>query len=222
MFKSLALKEYLKLRKLYPLLLLFNAAMLVYLFVSLRSIFEFNGVVKVWNAILHDKFLIYEKMKYTFFASAALIAFAQFIPETSRKRLKLLFHLPVNHYTSVYFMQGLGLASYLLIGIMNLAGITLIMSMYFPAEAAGSAFYSVLPWFFAGLFAYLALALTLVETNWLRRLVYIAASYYYVQIFYQGDIYLAYEHSLPAIVCMGLLYVPAIILPLHRFKRGLK
>ena len=62
-----------------------------------------------------------------------------------------------------------GLACTLFVIAMNVAGLLMVIAPRFPSELVWSALLTSAPWFFAGITAYFATALVIIEPLWWRR-----------------------------------------------------
>lgn len=221
MYRALFYKEWIKIRW---VLLLFTGISLwivLDLLLSIREHFEFMEPVKVWELAIRKKHLIYSGLMYIPAIAGAGIALVQFIPETRKRRLRLLFHIPLSHNKSLYFMMAVGLGSTVAVIVLNAVGLVLIVAAYYPGELVGSALLTTAPWFLAGIAAYFAAVLVVVEPVWWRRVVFAVLSYFVIMLFFNGSGYDTYAHSLWQYALLISLYFCTVILPAYRFKRGL-
>jgi len=221
MFQGLLYKEWIKVK--WALLIAAGITLftLFHLFLSVKEYFEFVDAIKVWESAIHRKTLFYSGLQYNALIAGIAIALVQFVPETLKKRLKLLFHLPVDHNRSLYFMMAVGTAGTLAVIALNVAGMLAVIPSYFPAEVLVSALITAAPWFFAGIVAYFATVLVVVEPVWWRKLLYAAVSYFFITLYFNGRGYNTYANSLWLYALLGCVYFLTIVLPGFRFKRGL-
>jgi hypothetical protein len=118
-------------------------------------------------------------------------------------------------------MMAVGSAATLMVIALNAAGMLIVIPSYFPVEVLVSALITTAPWFLAGLVAYFATVLVVVEPVWWRRLLYAAVSYFFIALLFNGRGYNTYAHSFWMYALLGCVYGLTIILPAFRFKRGL-
>lgn len=221
MYSALLYKEWIKIR--WVLLIVSGISLwtLIQLFLTVRELFEFMDPMNVWIDAVHRKSVFYSGLKYNALLAGLGIALIQFVPETVKRRLRLLFHLPVSHNRSLYFMMGAGLACTLFVIALNVTGLLVVIAPRYPAELVWSAMATTAPWFFAGIAAYFATALVIVEPLWWRRFLYAVLSFGVVYLFLGGRGYETYAHSFWKYVLLGSLFVLTIVLPAFRFKRGI-
>jgi hypothetical protein len=133
-------------------------------------------------------------------------------------RFRLSLHLPVRGdvlvWTWVVFGAGLGLV----LSVLDAAGLYGIVRLFFPREAAVSAVLTALPWLLGGWVAYFGATLALLEPAAPRRLVYLALGLAFLGLLYLHRGYQEYDRILPALAAASLLFIPAVILPAHRYR----
>lgn len=220
MYKALFFKEWIKLRWL--ILILIGLSLLTFLkiFLNISAAVEVKGAYHLWFVVIFKKAVIYSDIKYIIPFSGIVLALAQFVPETRERRLRLLFHLPVNHNKSLFFMLFTGFSAVLfLIGI-NLILLVWMMSVFFPKEVVISSIITSAPWFVSGLAAYLGISLAVVEPAAWRKVIYAVSAFSMALLFFEPDAG-AYSESLYKYVIFSLFYTFTLLLPAFRFKRGL-
>ena len=220
-YRGLLYKEWIKVRWVLLVLSLISIGVLVELLLSTRSMFEFVDPVKVWESAIQKQMIFYGGIRYLPLVAGVLLALVQFVPEARKRRLRLLFHLPVDHTHALYLMIAAGLAGTLLVIAVNGLGLLLVVPAYYPAEIVHSALVTALPWFLGGLLAYLATVLVVVEPVWWRRVVYAGMAYVLAQLFYEGRGTQTYAHAWPRYALLAALFAVAPLLPAFRFKRGI-
>lgn len=221
MYRSLLYKEWIKVRWVLLVVCGISLWTLVQLVLRFRENFEFVDAVRVWTNVIHRKQIFYSNLEYNVLIAGVAIALVQFVPETLKRRLRLLFHLPVSQNRSLYFMMGVGLACILFVIALNEALLILIVSRYFPSELVWSAVVTTAPWFFSGIVVYLGTVLVVVEPVWWRRFVYAVITFALVLLYLQGRGYDTYVQSFRQYAALGALFPLTVLLPAFRFKRGL-
>jgi hypothetical protein len=218
MFRAILLKEWLKLRWAMLGLLLLHLGALVYLFLTLRHQFQVEHSEMIWYWAFELRRLPYEQIMYLPALTGVVIAVAQFGPEMIGGRFRLSLHLPLRGdllvWTWVVFGAGLGL----LLSVLDAAGLFAIMAVFFPPEAAASAVLTTLPWLLGGWVAYFGTTLVLLEPSAARRVAYLALALGFLALLYMHRGYQEYDRILPALAAVALLFVPAVILPAHRYR----
>ena len=221
MYKALFYKEWIKLR--WPLLILSGLSFCIFLKMLLdtNTAIEVKGAYEIWYYVIFKNFLVYGDTKLIFPISGLIISLAQFFPETRQKRLKLLFHLPLDHNHSLFFMLLTGFCAVTFLVLFNFILLVLLMSAFFPAEIVKSAIVTSSPWYAAGFVAYIGASLAIVEPAAWRKIIYAIAAYFMVSMFY-SNIHDAYAHSIHKFIILSMFYIFSLLLPAFRFKRGLR
>ncbi len=166
---SLILKEWLKLRRYFIVVLLLNLAICLKIFFSIRQKIQEEHSEMVWYQAVHLHAVFYESIQYLPLITGLVLATAQFIPEISGGRLRIALHLPIKRNVMLLYSILCGLLLYVLVSIMNLLIINLTLRLYFPVEVAAVALPTMMPWILAGLLAYLGTITVLLEPVWARR-----------------------------------------------------
>lgn len=222
MWKSIIYKEWLKTRWLIGGLWLVALGLLGYIFISLGRIFNLLGMEHIWDVIINRHHGLFSEINYYPLAFGILLALAQFIPEMLKKRLKLTLHLPIPQKTAYFGMQIYGMSIILFSFLIQLTIFYFYSFIYFPKEIIQSTFFTLLPWYSAGLTAYIFTALICIEPLWIRRVFYalFASAVFYIS--YLSDYPGAYKK-----VWWIFLLIPTAIfslpwLSVERFKKGIQ
>ncbi|MCD4715838.1 MAG: hypothetical protein K8R45_03740 [Desulfobacterales bacterium] len=218
MFSSILYKEWLKIRRYLIIAFLLNLAVFSYLFISLRHLFVIEHAEMIWYQAFEIGTLHYTLIKYLSIITGIIIGAAQFIPEMIRHRFKLSLHLPVRPNALALWSVLIGLFAVAFISILDAFSIYAIISIYFPHEAAISALLTAIPWLWAGLVAYLGIALTAFEPQSSRKFVYLLITGGFLWLFYQSNDYESYNRAIWRLVALSLLFIPSVILPAYRYR----
>lgn len=222
MIKALLYKEWIKTR--WPIAVLVFLAMVieVYMFVRLGRSVRIAGHEHLWDVIINrDQFMFYDLKYFPLFAGLTLGLF-QFFPEMNQKRLKLTLHLPMKEFSIISWMTAYGLITLLVLFILQ--GLALLggMAVYFPGEFIISAFYTTLPWFVAGILAYLACVLVNCEPTWKRRISNVLLTAGTIRLLFLSDLPGAYSQVFILIPVLIVLLGVVVYLSVYRFKSGLQ
>ena len=198
------------------------ALLVFYCLLSIVKTAQLNGTDTLWVLILERDYVMVETLKYFPVALGALLAVVQYLPEISRKRLKLTLHLPYPQKKTVVAMYGYGLlvlvAFFALMSLIILA----VMRHYVAAELVSRVFATVAVWFIAGFAAYLWGAAICIEPTWKMRAVLIVLAAALFLLLFISSTPEAYNRILPGlfiyVLCGQLLIFHSII----RFKEGLQ
>lgn len=214
-------KEWLKLRPSWLLILLANTGFCLYLFLQVRHEFRVEHAEMLFYQASRVGKLFYEDIRTVPLLTGLAIAVAQWAPEMTKGRLRLALHLPMGTDRMILAHLAIGLATLGLVLAMDMAALVVTVATYFPSEFAGSAATTALPWFLAGVAAYLGATLVLLEP--VRR--YQATN---LLIGLGGAVWLCleptgyggFDHALWGLVLILGLLVPACLLPARRFRSG--
>jgi hypothetical protein len=218
MLRAVLLKEWLKLRTLWLAALGLHLLALAYLFLTLRHQFQTEHSEMIWYWAFELRRLLYDGIQYLPAVTGALIAAAQFGPEMARGRFRLSLHLPVRGDVLVWSWVAVGAALGGILALLDAAALYWIVGRWFPREAAASAVLTALPWLLGGWVAYFGTTLVLLEPALPRRLALLAVSAGFLALLFQHQGYQEYDRILPWLALAALLFVPAVVLPAHRYR----
>ncbi len=223
MYKSLAYKEWLKVRWFFIGALVIEAIFLFSLFINLRALLEFNAAKDIWNSIVNKKYVYFNQIKFIPLILGFMIAVSQFYTEIQDSKLKLTLHLPLKENSSLLFMIGFGFT--LLLILFSFLSLTLIVgsSVVFPAEIIKSMFLTIYPWLLAGFTVYFVVANLFIEPLWITRralLLIVGAEFISLLLISRG--YAAYKYILIPLTFITFIFGYIILLAGFRFKRGAK
>lgn len=222
MWKALLYKEWLKTRWLIGGLCLVSIGLLTYIIISLSRVFRLLGMSEVWDVIVNRHHGLYSELCYYPIAFGVLLALTQFIPEMLKKRLKLTLHLPMSQKKAYFTMQSYGVSIIVLSFLVQLSVLYIHSNLYFPKEIIQSTFLTLLPWYCAGLTAYIFTAFICVEPSWRKRVLYSLIMFGLLYISFLSEYPGAYEK-----IWWLLLLIPLYVfvfpwLSVERFKKGVQ
>ena len=165
MIQSIFAKEFYKIRWLLLVLFLANAAVAAYVFIHTRRLFVLDHPEVVWYRVLHLGQINYEDFKFIPLLSGIVISVIQFLPEMWEQRLRICLHLPVSSQKLVFVHLFIGLFAFCLAISPGAAALVWMTIQYFPTETLQTMAQTTLPWFLAGVAAYLGGTLVLIEPN---------------------------------------------------------
>lgn len=226
MIKSLVYKEWLKVRWSFIGLVLINLIVVINICISLFNDFKFYKPNQIYDGVLSWGYVFYIDLMYIPLATGILLGVVQFFPEINSSRLKLTLHLPMKEGKSLLTMQWYGLGLLILLFLVDAVVISILTSTYFPAEVVSSFLMVSLPWFLAGLTAYIFISLIFVEPSWSRRILIAAAGIGFVNLLFSNIIAMGIE----AVFCKSYFYfilitfllTPIILLSGYNYKKGIR
>lgn len=220
MFKAIIYKEWLKIRWSYIGMAAVTLFVLLYIHLKLSHDMKFSEATSYWYYVIFRGIKFYLQFKYIPFLAGLAVALTQFVPEINMKRLKLTLHLPMRENAILVQMMSVGVISLVILFIAAILILSVITLNFFPHEMLGSILLTTLPWFLAGLVAYFAVSMIILEPLWIRRILLILISFGFIDCLFKSYWYNLYVHSLPVFVLLGLFFSTSILLSAHRFRKG--
>ena len=208
MWRSLFLKEWLKLRWFFAALILLNVGLCVKIYLDIRTLLTVEHAEMVWYQAIHLHTVFHHDMRYMPLLTGLALAAAQFVPEIMGRRLRIALHLPIARDAMILVCLLAGLGHVLVVCVLDAALIYLTLYINFPGEVALAALVTAIPWFLAGIGAYLGGVVVLLETAWPRRLFLLFVFSVLVSVMFSGRGYGWLDPALPWLV--GLM-VPAFL-----------
>jgi hypothetical protein len=187
MLQALLLKERLKLRRSWWVPFLALAGALANVFLTWRSIGAMHGAPALWHILIYRQDVHFGALQWLLPFGGAWFACAQALPECSGRRLRLLFHLPVNHRLSLYVLAACGLALCLALLGAALGGFWLVARLTgFPPELIRAMAGTLLPWGLAGMTTWCATAAAVADPSFKRKLGFGMAGFGYMTLLTAG------------------------------------
>lgn len=211
-------KEFFKIRLLTLLTLAVHICILLYIYVSTRRLFILDHPEVVWYRVLHLGQIHYGLLKYIPLLSGILIACFQFLPEMWGERFRLCLHLPVPPAFVALAHLLVGMTVYCAMVLTDLSGLGLITGLFFPWPGIKVSLLTALPWVMAGAGAYLGMALTLLEPDFRLKAVNLIIGTGVTGLYLQPADPGAYGPSLILLIVPLALMMPAVLLPVFRFR----
>lgn len=205
--RSLISKERIKLRSgiwILPLLLLYAAADAL---LALHSMHRAYGSFGLWETIVFRQPPFFGRY-FLVVVCAVLIGFLQAWPESQGKRLRLLYHTPVEPVSAIGVMLVTGTVLLLLV---NAAATALFLGtmqlFHFPREIVYPAYLTVLPWILLSFAAYYSSVAFFSSGSPGVKLLVGAALYPIWKMLGARSAYGLYEHSLWIYAVVAFLFV---------------
>lgn len=171
MFKSIFLKEWLKIK--YPLffLLIFSIIILSYFAFDLN--FQFSTIEPesmMWYRFIHLEHKPHFILYYFYLFVGIIVATSQFLPEIIQKRLKVTLHLPLNIFKNIFLHLFIGIIFICLIITLFSIPLLRIISDYYPKEVVQVVFEDSLFFSLISLLTYIFISLVIMEQNRIKQL----------------------------------------------------
>ena len=222
MNRALFYKEWIKIRWFFTAAIIAGVVIELIMFLKLGRSFRFAGHEHLWDVIVNKHQFMFSMIKYYPICVGVIIGMAQVLPEISRSRLKLSLHLPMKEARVVAVMAGFGLG--LLILLLSVLQVLMLggARYYFAGEMVNSVFYTSLPWFMAGITAYLLLAFSLYEPIRKRKVVNICTSAFLLYLHFISSFPGAWSGSIWLLLIMPVISSLFLFYSVYRFKAGVQ
>ena len=224
MFKSLFLKEWLKTRRIFFVLLVLIIGVGLYAVMKINAAVEARGVVQLWLRMLFKDVSGVDSLLWLPVVCGIAVAVAQAVPEMSHYRLKLTLHLPVSRDRLIATMLSIGLLELFLLFAVQLVIVMVYYSgLIFPSMLC-AVVVTLLQRYLVGLIAYLLVVAIIFEGTWRRR-VLLAVLSAVVIIICSLNAGVLGSCTLSMFIILMLLIPAAAVLvfgSIIRFKEGLR
>ncbi|PRY98232.1 hypothetical protein BY457_11044 [Marinilabilia salmonicolor] len=220
MIKALLYKEWIKTRWFLLAIAIAGLLLHIYMFMRVGRSIRLVGAEHIWDVIITRNQFLFSELKYLPLLSGALLGLSQFIPEITNRRIKLTFHLPLREKTITTWMVGFGFILLTGLFLVQFAGLFTGIHLLFAPEIVSNGALTVLPWYVAGLWAYLACVFVAVEPTWRMRIPNLLISTGLIRILFLSDFPAAYA-PMPVLMLAGtILFVLFLWLSVFRLKVG--
>jgi hypothetical protein len=192
----------------------------IYAFMKIAETGRLMGMVGYWEMTIEKGLSFFGGFKYLPLLMGVLLAVTQYVPELQFKRLKLTLHLPLPEKSIIAVMLAYGLAVELLFILITLLLLLFGLSLGFPKEIVWGAFWLVLPWFLAGLAAYLIASWICLEPLWKQRILNFIPGAAVISFFFTGAKAGAYQPFVAYLLGFIVLAFAFSFYSAIRFKEG--
>lgn len=176
-------KEWIKTRWYLLLALLVTLGFAGYSMLRINRVASMKGVEHVWEVMLARDTVFVDLLEFIPLLVGILLALVQFVPEMHHKCLKLTLHLPYPQLRMINLMLLYGLVVLLICFAANYLLMTVYMQGVLAPELYSRILLTVLPWYLAGIAAYLLISWICLEPTWKRRVLNLVISVLLLRIF---------------------------------------
>lgn len=220
MWKAIVYKEWIKTHRYLFAALLLTTGFAGYGLLRLYRAVELMGAGHIWEVMVTRNAVFIDPIKFVPLLAGLLLAVVQFVPEMQRKCLKLTLHLPVPALATLGAMLVFGLAALSVLFGIGVAIVGLGPLPVIARELAGNILCTALPWFLAGMAAYLLGAWVILEPTWRLRAVNILMSLLVLRLFFLGEVPHAYDGFLPLLALFTACTASLSWISVVRFMAG--
>lgn len=220
MIKAIFYKEWIKTRWYWLLALLLSTGFAGYAMLRIARVCSLKGAEHLWIVMLQRDAIFVDLLQFVPLFVGLAFALVQFVPEMHHKSFKLTLHLPVRATRAVTAMLSFGSA--LLTGTfaLSLALMWGYLQSILATELWLHILCSTLPWYLAGLAAYLLTAWIALEPTWKHRVLNGVMALLLLRIYFLAPAPEAYNEFLPLLTVATLSYSLLSMLSLTRFRDG--
>jgi hypothetical protein len=220
MKKAIIYKEWIKLRRLFPLAVLVTAGFTAYVLMRIGHMYAFNGAGSVWMAVLEQNAVLIDDIKYLPAIVGLLVGIVQFVPEVQHKRLKLTLHLPYPQRGMILLMLGFGIVLTTGLFVLQAAATWAYLESILAHELAARIMMTAMPWYAAGTAAYLLTAWICIEPTWRLRMFDILVAAGTLRLFFLSGTPRGCDTLLPWIAAVIVCALFFSLYSTDRFMRG--
>lgn len=222
MDRMIIYKEWIKTRGFLLGALVVLAVLTSYTILNLAKTVELQGAEVIWSTLVMKDTVLIEALRYLPLAAGCLLAVFQFVPETTRKRLKLTLHLPYPQGKMIFMMYAYGITAYVALCLLQSAFLTIFLCKWIVSELVCRIMRTALVWYLAGLAAYLFTVAALLEPTWKHRILILAVALGVMYLLFLSPVPESYNGFLPWLVIYVLGVQLLIYYGVSRFKEGLQ
>ncbi len=165
------------------------------------------GADSLWPLKIYPAFIRYSDCLFSILAG-----------NVGGERFRLSLHLPVSPALVALAHLLVGMTVYCALALADLWGIGLIAGLFFPWQGIKISLLTTLPWTMAGAGAYLGMALALLEPDFRLKAVNLIIGAGVTGLYLQNVDPGAYGPSLGLLIVPVVLMMPAVLLPVFRFR----
>jgi len=221
MFKSIIYKEWIKTRWVVIISFLAVFITLIYIQLEVRHYIELMTAFANWLYIVQHKMLYYEIFKYFPLIIGAVISILQFVPEMSKNRMRLSYHLPISEKKLLLSMTFIGFSLLIVNLAIIVGGLVGISYIYYPTEIVQSMLFTIFPWLLGGIAIYFLTSTIILEPSWKYRIILIIIAFAFLKLLFMEGGYNEYQFSIWKYVFIIVFFPLMVLFPGHRFRKGI-
>lgn len=220
MNKAIFYKEWLKTRYYFLAASIVFICYTLYLVIRLNNVVELRGADHLWSILLTRDTIFLEPLQYIPLITGFLMGLVQFIPEVIQKRMKLTLHLPYPREKMLLMMTLAGLVQLLPLFIVQIVVFAGFFQGFLATELIDHILLTILPWYIAGITAYIWAFAICLEPTWKMRTLLLLTGLGVVRIHFMLDVPEAYNSFFLWLFLYGIVGITLILRSMYRFKEG--
>lgn len=220
MIKAIYYKEWIKTRWYCLLALLLSSGFAGYAMMRVARVCSLKGADHLWVVMIQRDAIFVDMLQFVPLFLGLAFAVVQFAPEMHHKSFKLTLHLPIRASKALASMLVFGGAVLLGIFALSLVIMWAYLHMVLAPELWRHIILSTLPWYLAGVAAYLLTSWIALEPTWKHRVLNGVAAVLLLRIYFLAPAPEAYNGFLPLLALVTLMYSLLSMLSLSNFRDG--
>ncbi len=184
----------------------------------INRVASMKGVEHVWEVMLSRDTVFVDLLEFIPIGRDTACS-GTIVPEMHHKCLKLTLHLPYPQLRMINLMLLYGLVVLLICFAANYVLMTVYMQGVLAPEHYSRILLTALPWYLAGIAAYLLISWICLEPTWKRRVLNLVISVLLLRIFFLAPAPEAYNAFLPWLAIYTLL-TASLLMALHCTVQG--
>ncbi len=191
----------------------------------LKIYFDVRGLIQsehpemIWYEAIHLHNIFFRDIMFFPLATGLVLAAAQFVPEISRRRMRISLHLPLHRDLLMLFSVVTGLFFFLTVAGISALLIYFTMRTWFPYEVSMTVLTTMGPWILAGILGYLGSTAVLLEPL-ISRKVFLATVFSVpISVMYMGIGYGWLSPAMPYLIWLFPLFLLSVFESGQRFQQ---
>lgn len=220
MIKAIFYKEWIKTVWYWLLALVASTGFAGYCMLRVARVCSLKGADHLWLVMLQRDVIFIDLLQFVPLILGIGMAVVQFAPEMHHKSFKLTLHLPIRASYAVGLMLLFGMIMLLVAFLPAVLLMWSYLSTVMASELMSHILWSAMPWYLAGMAAYLLTAWIALEPTWTRRFIDMVIALLLLRLYFLAPAPEAYNDFLPELTLLTFSYVTLSMLSLTRFRDG--
>ena len=220
MIKAVFYKEWIKTRWYLLLAVLLSTGFAGYAMLRIARVYSLKGAEHLWIVMLQRDAVFVDLLQFVPLFIGLTFALVQFVPEMHHKSFKLTLHLPIRATRAVVAMLSFGSGLLVTTFLLSLVLMWSYLQSIMVPELWQHIVLSTLPWYLAGLAAYLLTCWIALEPTWKYRILNGIIAFLLLCIYFLAPAPESYNDFLPLLTVITFSYCLLSMLSLTRFRDG--
>ncbi len=219
MISSILLKEWLKLKYLFAGVLVLNIGVCLKIYFDIRGLILSEHPEMIWYEAIHLHNVFFKDFMFFPLVTGLVLAAAQFVPEISRRRMRISLHLPLHRDLLMLLSVVTGLFFFMVAVGISVVLVYSTMRSWFPLEVSMTVLTTMGPWILAGILGYLGGMAVLLEPLKTRKVFLTIVFSVIISVMYMGVGYGWMSPAMPYLVWLVPLFLFCVFNSGQRFQQ---